>query len=90
VKIGNRIAATSLRHPVSMNRKIDLYLSENLGDLIDEYKVANRTDLLSVETKFNDQEKKMEDLEDWREKFSDRILKTETRIVRMKKKYGVE
>lgn len=90
MKIGNRISAASLRHPVSINRRIDLFLSEHLGDLLDEYKIADRSEYLSVETGFNDQENRMNELETWREEFSGRIISNENRIKRMKIKFGKE
>jgi hypothetical protein len=88
--IGNRIRAASLKHPFSTNRKVDIYLSENLGLLLDEYKVADRSDLLDVETEFNGIEKRMESLEGWRSEMTEKLSSTRARLDRMKNKYGVE
>lgn len=88
--IGNRIKATSLKHPVSSNRKVDLFLSENMGLLLDEYRVADRSDLLEVETSLTGQEARMEDLESWKFKTTERLSTTRSRLDRMKTKYGVE
>jgi len=88
--IGNRIKATSLKHPVSMNRKVDLYLSENMGLLLDEYRVADRSDLLDVETSMTGQEARMKDLENWRSETTEKLSSTRSRLDRMKTKYGVE
>ena len=85
-----RIQAISLAHPLSMNRKIDQYLSERLPDMKDEYKVADKTDLSDLDEKFDDLEKRIIDLESWRKGFETDIEDDRTRMARLKVKYGVK
>ena len=88
--IVNRVRATSLKHPFSTNRKVDLYLSENLDLLLDEHRIADRSDLLDVETSFNGLENRMQDLENWRSDVKEDLSTIRSRLDRMKTKYGVE
>lgn len=88
--ISSRIQAYSSRHPISINRKIDHYLSENLPDLMDEYKIADRNDIVDLDSDFNGYEKRMTDLEDWKKDFDLRLNEGTRRIERLKMKYGAE
>lgn len=90
MKISHRIQAMSVTHPMSINRKIDQYLSERLPDMMDEYKIADRSNISDIEKKFDDFESRMDELENWRGEFSQRLSKDETRMARLKVKYGVK
>ncbi|HHD15250.1 MAG TPA: hypothetical protein ENK47_00915 [Euryarchaeota archaeon] len=90
MKISTRIQAISVTHPLSMNRKLDQYLSEHLPDLMDEYKIADRTDIHDLDRKFEGYEKRMDDLELWRTEFDQRLSTDRTRMDRLKVKYGVK
>ena len=87
--ISSRIQAFSSKHPLSINRKIDHYLSENLPNLMDEFKIADRNDIESLDTEFNGYEKRIMDLEDWRKDFDRRMNDGSKRLERLKMKYGV-
>jgi hypothetical protein len=88
--IGNRIQAFSSMHPFSMNRKIDNYLSENLPDLMDEYKIADSKDIMDLDLEFNGFEKRMTDLESWRKDFDPRLKEGTRKIEMLKLKYGLD
>ena len=74
----------------TMNKKLDQYLSENLPDLMDEHKIADRSDLQEVDKQFEGLEQRMDDLEGWKTAFSNRIVDNRKRMDRLKTKYGVE
>ena len=88
--IGQRIQAISVTHPFSISKKIDQYLSENLPDLMDEYKVADRNDLVELEKGFSGYEQRMDALETWKKGFDDELKSTRTRMDRLKMKYGLK
>jgi hypothetical protein len=73
-----------------MNRKIDQYLSERLPDLMDEYKVADRSDISDIDRKFEDLEKRMDDLDAWKKGFDAKLENDQNRMARLKVKYGVK
>ncbi|MFO8051606.1 MAG: hypothetical protein R6V01_07910 [Thermoplasmatota archaeon] len=87
--ISNRVQAYSSRHPFSMNRKIDQYLSEHLPDLMDEYKIADRNDVADLDSEFEGYDRRMIDLEGWRKDFDLKVNEGSRRIERLKMKYGL-
>ena len=90
MKIRQRIQAISVTHPLSINKKMDQYLSEHLPDLLDEYKIADRSDIADIERDFEGYEKRMNDLDSWKADFSNRLEKDKHRVERLKFKYGVK
>lgn len=88
--LGQRIQAMSVTHPFSINKKLDQFLSERLPDLMDEYKIADRSDLMDMEKEFGDLEKRMEDLEVWKKGFGDRLANDQGRMERLKLKFNVK
>ncbi len=88
--VKHSIQAISVSHPFSMNKKIDQYLSERLPDLMDEYKLADRSDLMDLDKDFQGFEGRMEDLERWKKGFEVRISDDEHRIERIKFKLGLK
>jgi len=88
--IGQRIQAISVTHPLSINRKIDQYLSENLPDLMDEYKVADRNDITDLDKDLEGMETRMDELDRWKKGFDERMNQGRARLDRLKMKYGVK
>jgi ubiquinone biosynthesis protein UbiJ len=88
--IGQSIQAISVTHPLSINRKIDQYLSERLPLMMDEYKIADRNDVADVDNQFEKLESKMDELEKWKKGFNERLTTGRTRLDRLKMKYGVK
>jgi predicted nucleic acid-binding Zn-ribbon protein len=82
--------AFSATHPFSMNRKLDGFLSERLPDLMDEYKLAQKADLSGIDKDFQTKEKRMEELEEWKNEFELRTKDNMSRIERLKMKYGIK
>ena len=90
MKVTQRLQAFSASHAFSMNKKLDTYLSEHLPDLMDEYKIADRSDVSDIDKKFEEYENRMDTLENWRSEFDERLSKDESRMSRLKVKYGVK
>jgi hypothetical protein len=90
LSIANRLQAYSASHPLSLNRKIDSYLSENLPDMMDQYKIADKNDLKDLDQNFVKLEGRIDDLEKWRPGFSEELKNARTRVDRLKLKSGVE
>lgn len=88
--ISSRFKAISVTHPLSMNRKIDQFLSERLPDYMDEYKIADRNDISEIDGKFEDLEKRMDDLESWKKNFETRTEENMKRMSRLKVKFKVK
>ncbi|MEA3559531.1 MAG: hypothetical protein U9R75_09845 [Candidatus Thermoplasmatota archaeon] len=90
MSIRTRIQATSITHPFSMNKKIDNYLSENMPDLMDEHKIADRNDIADLDDKFDGYEKRMDELDLWKKKFDVDLKSSEKRMQRLNLKYGIK
>ncbi len=90
MNIANRVQAYSARHPMSINKKIDFYLSENLANMMAEYKIADSSDLGDLDSEFQGLESRMDDLEKWKNEFSSRLMEGEKRMDRLKVKAGIQ
>lgn len=90
MSIITRIQASSVTHPFSINKKLDQFLSEKLPDLMDEFKVADRSDIIELEGRFEGYEKKMNELESWKQTFDPKLEDSEKRISRLRTKYGIK
>ena len=88
--IGQSLQAISVTHPLSINRKIDQYLSERLPWMMDEYKIADRNDLQDLDGQFDALENRMNELDKWKKGFDDRMKSGRSRLDRLKMKYGVK
>ncbi|MFW3146449.1 MAG: hypothetical protein ACMUIE_06525 [Thermoplasmatota archaeon] len=86
----NRVQAMGITHPFSMNKKLDQFLSENLPDLMDEYKIADRNDIADIDGQFEGFEKRMDELESWRKNFDLKLDESDRRMARLRTKYGVK
>jgi hypothetical protein len=85
-----RIQASSVTHPFSMNKKLDQFLSEKLPDLMDEFKVADRSDIIELDGRFEGYDKKMDTLDSWKKEFDPKLEDSEKRISRLRTKYGIK
>ena len=73
-----------------MGRRIDLYLTENMPDLVAKYDLATKRDLANVEKLFRSNEENIGQLEEWRENTRSRITDLTKRVQRLESKYGIE
>ncbi|MGA1819420.1 MAG: hypothetical protein ACMUHU_00260 [Thermoplasmatota archaeon] len=88
--IGQSLQAISVTHPLSINRKLDQYLSERLPMLMDEYKIADRNDVADLDKEFEGFESRMDEMERWKKNFDERLRSGRARLDRLKMKYGVK
>lgn len=84
-----RVESLLRAHPVSISKKVDLYLSEQLPDLIDEYRLATKKDIAVVDRTFETYEGDIEELETWKNSTSQKVEDIEGRINRLEYKHGV-
>lgn len=87
--LGERVRAALTRHPVTISKRVDLYLSEHLPDLMDEYKLATKNDLKDLDKRFEMYDEDVADLDSWRDTTIKKTGELEGRIERLEFKYGI-
>jgi hypothetical protein len=90
VGVTERLKSSVREQALTMGRRIDLYLTENMPDLVAKYDLATKRDLANIEKQFAKNEGDIDDLEDWRDNSQVRIEDVTTRIIRLEAKYGIE
>jgi hypothetical protein len=55
-----------------------------------EYKIADRKDLEGLDSEFDTLESRMDELDDWKKGFSNKLISSENRMKRLKLKAGME
>ena len=90
VGITERIKSSVREQALTMGRRIDLYLTENMPDLVAKYDLATKKDLSSIDKQFAKYENDLGELEDWRDGTQSRITDFTKRINRLEAKYGLE
>lgn len=88
VGITERVKSAFREQALTMGRRIDLYMTENMPDLVDKHDLATKRDLTDIDKEFRTYEEKMDDLEGWRDSSRNRIDSVSKRIVRLETKYG--
>jgi len=88
--LGERIKSVIRTHPLPIGKRVDLYLSEHLPDLMDEYRLATKRDITGVDEKFELYEGDIEELESWKNSTQQRVEDVEGRIERLEYKHGVK
>ena len=88
VGITERVKSTLREQALTMGRRIDLYMTENMPELVDKHDLATKRDLVSIDKEFNTYENKLDDLESWRDNSQKRIDSISKRISRLDTKYG--
>ncbi|MDI6707947.1 MAG: hypothetical protein QME47_02525 [Candidatus Thermoplasmatota archaeon] len=84
VKVGLRA------HPVAISKKVDIYLSEHLPELVDEYKLATKRDLEYIDKRFVGYETEISEIDSWKSETIKRVDNIEKRVERAEIKYGVK
>lgn len=88
--VGERMKSGFRMHPLLISKRVDLYLSEHLPDLVDEYRLATKKDFAEVDEKFELYEGDIEELESWKNSAQQRVEDTEGRIERLEYKHGIK
>lgn len=87
--IFERMRGAITARPITISKKIDVYLSEHLPDLIDEYKLATKKDLEGVDKRFELYGSDIATLEDWKVDTQKRVVDVERRVERIEVRRGV-
>jgi hypothetical protein len=90
VGVSERIKSSIREQALTMGRRIDLYFTENMPDLVAKYDLATKRDLANIEKLFRSNEDNIGQLEDWRENSRTRITDLTKRVQRLESKYGIE
>jgi hypothetical protein len=90
VGVSERMKSAVREQALTMGRRIDLYLTENMPDLIDKYDLATKRDIQNVDKQFNKYENTLDDLELWRDKSKKRLTNATERVKRLETKYGIQ
>jgi hypothetical protein len=83
VGVSERMKSAVREQALTMGRRIDLYLTENMPDLIDKYDLATKRDITDVDKQFNKYESTLDDLELWRDKSKKRLSTASERVKRL-------
>jgi ubiquinone biosynthesis protein UbiJ len=78
-----RAKAFFRENPVTTQRKVNQYLTENLPRLAREYKLASVSDLSSVDSRINTGMTEIADLEAWRGMTEDKVEELKQRLDRI-------
>jgi hypothetical protein len=90
VGVSERMKSSVREQALTMGRRIDLYLTENMPDMIDKYDLATKRDINDVEKQFNKYESTIDDLNSWRDKSEKRLSSATERVKRLETKYGLQ
>jgi hypothetical protein len=89
VGITERVKSSIREQALTMGRRIDLYLTEHMPELVDKYNLATRKDLLDIDRTFKTYEDTLDDMEGWRDNSRKRVDDISKRISRLETKYGI-
>jgi len=84
-----RMNASTREQALSMSRRIDLYLSDNMPDLIDKHDLATKRDMLEIKKKFQQHDDSVDELTAWKESTTPRIDNVKSRIEKLEKKNSI-
>ena len=90
VGVSERMKSAVREQALTMGRRIDLYLTENMPDLIDKYDLATKRDITDIDKQFNKHENTLDDLELWRDKSKERLSTASERVKRLETKFGLQ
>lgn len=70
--------------------KVDEHLTKNLPRYVEEYKLAQRSDLEGIDKKIEEFVAEISELKDWRKETEDRIHQDRKEIEELEEKLGIE
>ncbi|MFW6038780.1 MAG: hypothetical protein ACOC89_04510 [Candidatus Saliniplasma sp.] len=76
--------------PITPSSRTDRYITENLPDYIDKYKLADRGDLKGVDKRLAEFNREVNELKEWKKSTKKRHEKVKKKVERLEKKYGLE
>lgn len=75
---------------ITPSDKADEFITENLPEYIDEYRLATRSDLNGVDKEIEKFVEEISEMKEWKEKTEKRVHEDLHRIERLEKKLGIE
>ncbi len=78
--IKERIGGHFRDNPITMGRKVDNYLTENLSVLTREYKLAAEKDIAPIDQQLDDHDTTICELEKWKVDVKDRVSIIKKRV----------
>ncbi len=75
---------------ITPSDKADEFITENLPEYIDKYRLATRSDLNGVDKKIERFVEEISEMKEWKEETEDRVHEDLHRIERLEKKLGIE
>lgn len=91
-KIGmvDRIKSVFNKKAITPSSKIDKYITQNLPDYIEDYKLARKDDLKGIPKRVEEFSKELSELKDWEEETSGRLEEAKKKVERLEKLHGIE
>ncbi|MGM0405930.1 MAG: hypothetical protein ACQEQM_07305 [Thermoplasmatota archaeon] len=88
--IKERIGGYFRENPVTIKRKVDNYLTENLPRLAREYKLASEKDIAPIDGQIEDYDESISELEKWKADVKDRVSILKKRVKKIELEKGGE
>jgi hypothetical protein len=88
VGVSERMKSAVREQALTMGRRIDLYLTANMPDLIDKYDLATKRDIKDIDKQFNKHDSSLDELELWRDTTKKRLTSATERVKRLETKYS--
>jgi hypothetical protein len=90
VSVSERMKASVREQALTMGRRIDLYLTKNMPELVVKHDLATKKDLMDIDKRFEGYEKNLDELDVWKDESQNRITGVTKRMVRLETKYDVQ
>jgi predicted nucleic acid-binding Zn-ribbon protein len=75
---------------LTMGRRIDLYLTKNMPELVEKHDLATKKDLTDIDKRFEGYENDVDGLDSWKDDSQNRIIDITKRMERLETKYDVQ
>lgn len=88
--IVDKIKGVFNKKAITPSSKVDKYITENLPDYIEEYKLAREDDLKGVPKRVEEFSKELTELKEWEDETSQRLKEAKKKVKRLEKLHGIE
>lgn len=75
---------------ITPSDKVDEYLTKNLPEYVEEYKLATRSDLKDIDERVEEFVNEVSELKDWKKETKERVHGARHRIEKLEEKLGIE
>lgn len=90
VSVTERMKASVREQALTMGRRIDLYLTKNMPELVEKHDLATKKDLTDIDKRFEGYEKDLDELDVWKDESQHRVIDVTKRMERLETKYDVQ